>query len=680
MSSENPLLASSSLPWAALAFDRFLPEHFLPATLAACELARGRLAAIKSDPAPPDLRNTIVALERAGVEVFDVAAAYGNLRSAHGDDEMQALAREIMPKLIEFESDMYLDEALFARVRAVHDKRQTLGLSPEQLTLVEKTFRAFRRNGALLSPDDKNKLRAIDDELSTLGPRFSENVLKATNGYEMWITSEAALAGLPESAREAAKMSAREKGRPDAWLFTLHAPSYLAFMKYADYRAKRRELWIAYSSRAVGGEHGNEPLVKRIATLKHQRARLLGYQSHAHFATEERMAEHPDKVRAFLERLLVKSRPAAEREMAELKAVMAKSGQDGELMPWDYPYWARRLKEERYSVNAEELRPYFELGRVLDGAFEHARRLFGLVFDKVSNLPVYAPDVDVYQVKDEKTGEHMGLLYVDFYPRSTKSGGAWCTRYRGQWIEEGRQQRPHVSIVCNFTKPTPTKPSLLTFQEVTTLFHEFGHALHSLLSRCEFRSLSCTSVFRDFVELPSQIMENWVKEKESLALFARHYQTGTPIPGEMVDRVIASENFHAAYLMMRQLRFGVLDLAWYSEDPGRVEDVTRFELEAVRQTDLMPNQPGTNISCSFEHIFAGGYSAGYYGYKWAEVLDADAFEVFRQRGIFDRPTADRFRQAVLERGGSEHPMRLYQEFRGREPDPDALLRRAGLAG
>jgi peptidyl-dipeptidase Dcp len=283
-------------------------------------------------------------------------------------------------------------------------------------------------------------------------------------------------------------------------------------------------------------------------------------------------------------------------------------------------------------------------------------------------------------VKDEKTGEHMGLLYVDFYPRSTKSGGAWCTRYRGQWIEEGRQQRPHVSIVCNFTKPTPTKPSLLTFQEVTTLFHEFGHALHSLLSRCEFRSLSCTSVFRDFVELPSQIMENWVKEKESLALFARHYQTGTPIPGEMVDRVIASENFHAAYLMMRQLRFGVLDLAWYSEDPGRVEDVTRFELEAVRQTDLMPNQPGTNISCSFEHIFAGGYSAGYYGYKWAEVLDADAFEVFRQRGIFDRPTADRFRQAVLERGGSEHPMRLYQEFRGREPDPDALLRRAGLAG
>lgn len=678
--SANPLLTPSSLPWQALSFDSFLPEHFLPATVTACDLARARLAAIKNNPAPADFSNTIVALEAASVEVADVATIYSNLRSAHGDDQMQALAREIMPRLIAFESDMYLDAALFARVRAVFDQRQGLQLTREQLTLLEKTYRAFRRNGALLSPEDKQKLRAIDDELSTLGPQFSENVLKATNGFAMWVTDEAELAGLPDSVREAAKVSAREKGRPDAWLFTLHMPSYLPFLRYAENRAKRRELWLAYSSRSVDGEFANAVVVKRIATLKYQRSKLLGYESHAHFAMEERMAEHPDKVRRFLDRLLAASRPAAEREMAELKQYMAQHGHNYELMPWDYHYWSRRLKEERYDLNTEELRPYFELGRVLEGAFEHARRLFGLTFRKVTNLPVYAPDVEVYEVNDEANGSHIGLFYVDFHPRATKSGGAWCTRFRGQWTQNGQSQRPHVSIVCNFTPPTPSQPSLLTFQEVTTLFHEFGHALHVLLSRCEFRSLACTNVFRDFVELPSQIMENWVKEKTSLALFAHHYQTGESIPSEMVDRIIASENFHAAYAMMRQLRFGLLDLAWYAQDPSAVADVTAYELEAVRATDLMPNLPGTNISCAFEHIFGGGYAAGYYGYKWAEVLDADAFELFRERGIFDRATADQFRRSILERGGSDHPMQLYKEFRGREPDPDALLRRAGLVG
>lgn len=678
--SANPLLIASSLPWQALPFDRFLPEHFLPATIAACDLARKRLVAIKNNPAPADFRNTIVALEQANVEVADVATVYGNLRSAHGDDEMQALAREIMPRLIAFESDMYLDDELFARVRSVYDGRQALSLTREQLTLLEKTYRAFRRNGALLSSADKQKLRAIDDELSTLGPKFSENVLKATNSYALWITDEADLAGLPDSVREAAKVAGRAKGRADAWLFSLQMPSYLPFLRYAENRDKRRELWLAYSSRSVDGEFGNAAVVKRIATLKYQRSRLLGYDSHAHFAMEERMAEHPDKVRRFLDRLLAASRPAAEREMAELKAYMAQHGYDHELMPWDYHYWSRRLKEDRYDLNSEELRPYFELGRVLQGAFEHARRLFGLSFRKLSHLPVYAPDVEVYEVNDEASGSHIGLFYVDFHPRPTKSGGAWCTRYRGQWMQDGQSQRPHVSIVCNFTPPTPTKPSLLTFQEVTTLFHEFGHALHVLLSQCEFRSLACTNVYRDFVELPSQIMENWVKEKTSLAIFAQHYETGEAIPSDMVDRVIASENFHAAYAMMRQLRFGLLDLAWYAQDPSAVEDVSRHEFDAVRATDLLPNLPGTNISCAFEHIFGGGYAAGYYGYKWAEVLDADAFELFRERGIFDRATADQFRRTILERGGSDHPMQLYREFRGREPDPDALLRRAGLLG
>lgn len=674
----NPLLEQSVLPYGAVPFDRITPQHFLPAMTATIAAAQAQIKALSEFAGQDTFANTIEPLERATAAVYDVAVCYSNLRSAHGDEQMHALAKSIMPLLTKLESDIYLDAALFARIKRVYQARETLALSSEQRTLLEKTFRAFRRNGAMLSDAQKSQLRAIDDELSTLGPKFSENVLKATNGFELWIDDAAGLAGLPSSAIEAARQAAREKNRPDSHLFTLAAPSYLAYMRYAEDRERRRQIWLAYSSRAVGGSQGNEAQVKRIASLRFERARLLGYESYAAFALEERMAESPATVRSFLTRLLEKSRPVAEREILELTQYMNQHGTPGPLQQWDYAYWARRLKEERYAFNAEELRPYFELGQALAGAFLHAEKLFDLSFIKLQDVPVYADGVEVYRVQERAGGQYMGLLYVDFFPRATKSGGAWCTRYRGQWRDDAEDHRPHVSIVCNFTKPTPSSPSLLTFQEVETLFHEFGHALHCLLSRCQYRSLSCTSVYRDFVELPSQIMENWLKEPESLGLVAKHYQSGASIPKTMVDKVIASENFHAAYLMMRQLRFALLDMAWYGQDPRAVEDVTAFEWQHVAPTDLMPNQVGTNISCAFEHIFDGGYAAGYYGYKWAEVLDADAFACFQEQGIFDRSTADRFRKSILERGGSEHPMKLYREFRGRDPDPDALLRRDGL--
>jgi peptidyl-dipeptidase Dcp len=690
----NPLLETSRLPFGAVPFDRIEVSHFVPALEEAVATARERIKAITTSAEIPTFKNTIVALERAASEAYDVAYVYGNLRAAHGDAAMHALAKEMMPRLVQLESDVYLDEALYARVRKAYESLDRAKLSKEDLTLADKTWRAFKRGGAELPPEAKAKLRAIDEELSTLGPQFAENVLKATNAYELVIRDKRGLAGLPDSAVEAAAQAAKEKGKDGAWVFTLQGPSFLAFMKYAEDRELRRQMWVAYMSRAVGGTFGNEALVKRIASLRRQRAKLLGYESHAHYQMEERMAEHPDRVKAFLDRLLERSQTAGRKEMDDLQAYAVKKGETfakggeggpkGALMPWDYAYWSNRMKEELYAVKGEELRPYFRLESVLEGAFEHARRLYDLDFKPLAGadkrVPLYAPDVLAYEVTDATTGAHRGLFYADFHPRATKGGGAWCTRFKGQWLEEdGADKRPHVSIVCNFTAPTPGKPSLLTYMEVQTLFHEFGHALHSLLSQVRYRSLSCTNVYRDFVELPSQVMENWLREKESLGLFARHWETGQPIPSELVDRVIAGDKFHAAYQMLRQLRYALLDLAWYGgADPDKVQDVTEFERSQTAATAVLPDVAGTNMSCSFEHIFAGGYSAGYYGYKWAEVLDADAFELFKERGIFARDVADRFRKAILERGGSEHPMTLYREFRGREPDPDALLRRAGL--
>ena len=674
----NSLLTKSALPHAAVPFDKIRTEDFLPALETALADSRKSIAAISANTKKPDFQNTIVALEESCSVTYDIAYVYSNLRHAHGDAPMQALAKEIMPRLIQLESDINLDAGLFARVEAVYKSMTTGNFSVEQKTLIEKTYKSFKRNGAMLSPAAKEELRAIDDRLSTLGPEFSDNVLKSSNSFELVVKDRSELAGLPDSLLAAAADTAKERGKAGSFVFTLSMTSALPFLKYADNRALREKMWMAWSTRASSGDVANQDLIKKLATLRYQRAKLLGYASHAHFQMEERMAEHPDVVKTFLDRLLEKSMPQAKKEIAELKSYMKKQGCNDEFMPWDYAYWANKLKEEHYAFNAEELRPYFKLESVLDGAFDVATRLFGLTFKQRSDLPVYAEDVVVYEVRTRKENAYIGLFYADFYPRSTKGSGAWCTRFKGQWKDKEGDHRPHVSIVCNFSKPTENKPALLTFNEVTTLFHEFGHALHSLLSKCEHRSLCCTNVYRDFVELPSQIFENWVKEKDALALFAKHYETNAQIPVDKLQKLIDSDNFHAGYMMVRQIRFALLDLGWYARDPSGVDDVLAYENQVVKPTDLLPHVPGANISNSFEHIFAGGYSAGYYGYKWAEVLDADAFELFKERGVFNQEVADGFRMHILERGGSEHPMELYKRFRGREPDPDALLRRSGL--
>ncbi len=675
----NPLLTPSALAFGAVPFDLVRPEHFEPALDAALADARAAIEAIKNDPHRPDFDNTIAALELATLRVDEIAGLHHNLQAAHGDAPMHALARVLNPKLMALASDINLDATLFARIKAVHDAPGPLG--GEERRLLEQTYRMFQRNGALLDAAAKDELRRIDDELSTLGARFGENLLNDTNAYELVLTEESDLDGLPDAAREAARATAAERGKSGTWLITLHEPSFLGFMRYATSRELRERLWKAYFSRALHGEHSNTDLVRRIASLRLSRARLLGYRSHAHFQLEERMAETPENVERFLRTLLERSKPAALAEMKELGEFARVRGGPAEILPWDYAYWANKLKESRFDLESEALRPYFPLTQVVDGAFELTRRLYDLEFRERPELPVYAPDVRAFEVLRE--GRHLGIFYTDFFPRDTKRGGAWCTRYRGQRRDRGTDVRPHVSIVCNFTKPVGGKPSLLTFEEVRTLFHELGHALHELLSRCTFRSLAGTNVYGDFVELPSQILENWVVEKEALALFARHWQTGEVLSDEIVDKLVASSRFHAAYQMVRQLRFGFLDLAWYGPDrwvdasPEQV-DVEVLENDAVRETDLVPTVPGTNMSVRFGHIFAGGYAAGYYGYKWAEVLDADAFEYFKERGIFSREVADKFRTEILERGDTEAPAELYRRFRGRDPDPDALLRRAGL--
>jgi peptidyl-dipeptidase Dcp len=681
----HSILEPSTLPYGAVPFESLNVQEFVPALDEAIQIARQNIALIKAEKEIPTFGNTIVPLENASDLVDHVATIYSNLRIAHGEKELLELAQEIMPRLIALESDINLDEELFKRVeRALENMREKelsdgYRWSEEQMTLAEQMYKSMVRNGALLSPPQKKRLREIDDELALMGPRFSENVLKATNTFELHLINEAEVVGLPPTILAVARQSAQQRGYDAGWVFTLHAPSALPFLRYADRRDLREKLWKALNSRGLSAPHDNRDLVRSIASLRFERAKLLGFPTFADYQLAERMAEKPGKVVDFLDHLLRKSFPVAQKEIADLKSYAISKGFDGEFMSWDYAYWAHKLKEEKYQFDIEATRPYFELSRVLDGACAHARRLFDLEFVKLNDVPVYAPDVQVYRVQTGSDHAFVGLLYTDFYTRPTKNPGAWCTRFRSQWIQDtGEDVRPHVSIVCNFSPPTPEIPCLLNFQEVSTVFHEFGHALHGLLSRCQFKSLSCTNVFRDFVELPSQLMENWLKQPESLDLFAKHHETGKPLPIGLMRSLIEAENFHAGYLMVRQLRFGMLDFAWYHADPSQVNDVAAYEKQALSQTELLPHVPGTSLSCSFEHIFSGGYAAGYYGYKWAEVLDADAFEFFLEAGIFSREVARRFQQCILEKGGTEHPAILYQSFRGRDPDPDALLRRSHL--
>jgi peptidyl-dipeptidase Dcp len=673
----NPLLEKFNTPFETAAFHLIKNEHFLPAIKEAIQLGKTEIERIKAAPIP-DFENTIVALDRSGEKLNIISAIFFNLNSAETNDTIQSLAREISPLLTAHSNDILLDEELFNRIQQVYEQREALRLTEEQKTLLDKTYKAFVRNGAKLDDAQKERLREIDKELSQLGLKFGENVLAETNKYELVVDNEEDLAGLPDAVKEAAAQTAEEKGKPGKWVFTLAFPSYIPFMTYAEKRELRKELFIAYNTKSCkGDELDNKQHIMDMLKLKNERVNLLGYKRYSDFILEERMAKSAPKVMEFLQNLLEKAKPKALEEMAELAAFAKELDGLEELEKWDFSYYSEKLKKQKYEVDDELLRPYFKLENVIQGVFTTAEKLFGIRFIENPDIPKYHPEVTTYEVQD-RDGNHVAVFYADFFPRSGKRNGAWMTSFRGQKIIDGKDHRPHVSIVCNFTKPTKTKPSLLTFNEVTTLFHEFGHALHGMLANGNYESLSGTSVYWDFVELPSQIFENWCYEKECLDLFARHFESGEPISEDLIQKIKNAANFHQGYQTVRQISFGLLDMAYHGSDPSEITDVPAFEKDTMKETNLLPDVEGTLMSTSFSHIFQGGYAAGYYSYKWAEVLDADAFELFLEKGIFDEETATSFKKNILAAGGSEHPTILYKRFRGREPKPEALLKRAGL--
>lgn len=670
---ENILLK----PFDTAPFSQIRTSDYEPAFDAAIAEAKKEIQQIIDNPEKPTFENTIEAMAFSGMQLDRISNIFFNLNSAETNDELQKIAQVIAPKLSAFGNDITLNPDLFARVKQVHDTVVTSSLTTEQQTLLAKSYKGFVRNGALLSDADKEKLREIDTQLSILSLQFNENVLAETNAYRLHITNENDLDGLSEGAIEAAKNLAQQEEK-EGWMFTLDFPSYLPFVTYAKNRALRKEITIAAGKKGFQqNEFNNEKIVLDIVRLRNQRAQLLGYTTHADFVLEERMAQNPTKVMDFLNDLLAKAKPAAEKEFAELTAYAKELDGIDQLEKWDGSYYSEKLKQERFSLDDEALKPYFKLENVLNGAFEVAHRLFDLNFIEVHTIDKYHEDVQTFEVKDGN-GDLVALFYADFFPRKGKRNGAWMTSYKSQWIKDGKNERPHVSIVCNFTPPTPSKPSLLTFNEVTTLFHEFGHALHGMLANTTYPSLSGTSVYWDFVELPSQIMENWVYEPETLALFAKHYETGETIPQVYVDKIKESASFLEGMATLRQLSFGLLDMAWHSTDPTTITNLKSFENKQFAETSLYPDVAENAMSTAFSHIFAGGYSSGYYSYKWAEVLDADAFDYFKQKGIFNKEIATKFKDHVLSKGGTDHPMTLYKKFRGQEPQPEALLKRAGL--
>jgi Zn-dependent oligopeptidase len=658
-------------------FSKIKNEDFLPAFQKGIELAKAEIDAIVRNPIKPTFENTIEALAFSGDILDRISSIFFNLNSAETNDEIQKIAQEVSPLLSEFGNDVRLNPDLFARVKTVYEQREKLNLNPEQTTLLDKKYKSFSRNGANLPEDKKNQLREIDKELSKLSLQFGENVLAETQAYQLHITNESDLAGLPEGTIEAARSLAKSLEK-EGWIFTLDYPSYVPFVTYADNRDLRKKMAIAFGAKGFqNNEFDNQEIVLKIAKLRFDRAQVLGYATHAHFVLEERMAESPEKVKTFSNDLLEKAKPAALKEFAQLTAFAKEQHGIDQLEKWDGAYYSEKLKQQLFNLDDEILKPYFQLEKVLDGAFAVAQKLFGITFEEIFEVDKYHEEVKTYAVKDEDD-QLVAVFYADFFPRKGKRNGAWMTSFKSQYIKKGSNERPHISIVCNFTKPTETKPSLLTFNEVTTLFHEFGHALHGMLANTTYPSLSGTSVYWDFVELPSQILENWCYEPEALALFAYHYETGEMIPMELVHKIKESASFQEGMATMRQLSFGLLDMGWHAQDPSNIKDIKAFESEQFAATQLYPDVKENAMSTSFSHIFQGGYSSGYYSYKWAEVLDADAFEYFQEKGIFDKEVANKFKENVLSKGGTEHPMILYKRFRGQEPKPEALLRRAGL--
>lgn len=670
----NPLLQDFN----TAPFSKISNSDFKPAIKKAIEITKSEIDEIVNNSDTPTFKNTTVALDFTGEKLNKITSIFFNLNAAETNDEIQKIAQEISPWLSELSNDITLNIALFKKVKAVFDSKETLTLTPEQQMLLEKQYKGFARNGANLKEADKTALRKIDAQLSKLSLKFGENVLAETQAFEMHVTDEKDLAGLPESEKESAKEVAKSKEK-EGWVFTLDHPSYIPFLTYADNRELRKKLAIAAGKKGFqDNEFNNEKVVLDIVNLRNERANLLGYKTHAHFVLEERMAETPETVIEFSNNLLEKAKPAALKEFTNLESYAKKLDNIDKLQKWDGAYYAEKLKKELFDLDQEILKPYFKLENVINGAFEISNRLYDLHFEEVFNIEKYHQDVKTYNVTDSNNN-FIAIFYADFHPRKGKRNGAWMTSYKPQQIKNAVNERPHVSIVCNFTKPTATKPSLLTFNEVTTLFHELGHALHGMLSNTTYNSLSGTSVSWDFVELPSQILENWCYEKEALELFAKHYETGETIPMKYVEKIKESASFHEGMQTLRQLSFGLLDMQWHgSKSPGKISSVKEFENNAFADTNLYPEVAENCMSTSFSHIFQGGYSAGYYSYKWAEVLDADAFEYFLEKGIFNKEVATRFKENVLSKGGTEKPMDLYIRFRGKEPKPDALLKRAGL--
>lgn len=674
---KNPLLEDFNTPHNTPPFDKIKITHYEPAFEQAIADAQKEIAIIATAEAAPDFENTIVALDRSGEKLKDISSIFFNLNTACTNDEMQQIAQKVSPMLTEFSNHIYMNPQLFARVKQVYESRDKLSLAAEQNTLLEDTWKAFIKGGADLKGADKERYKEISMELSQLGLKFDENLLAETNGFTLHLTHQDDLSGLPESAIEQAAMTAREKGI-EGWVFTLDAPSYIPFLKYADKRELREKIYRAYTSRGnKNNQYNNNELIKKMVALRLEKSRLLGYNTYADYALANRMAQTPETVKTFLNELLSASHPYALEEKKEVEEFARKSGFSEKLQRWDWAYYSNKLKQEKYALDDEMLKPYFKLENVQAGVFGLANTLYGLTFKEVDEIPKYHEDVKAFEVYD-KDSTFLAVLYTDFFPRESKSGGAWMTEFRGQQLKDGKDIRPQVSIVMNFTKPTDTKPSLLTFDEVTTFLHEFGHALHGMLSKNTYNSTAGTNVYRDFVELPSQIMENWAFEKEWLDKWAAHYESGEKIPADYITKIHNAANFQSGYQSDRQISFSLVDMAWHTVEGEVSESVQEFENKAIASTESFPVVDSSCFSTSFGHIFGGGYAAGYYSYKWAEVLDADAFSVFKQHGIFDLATAESFRRNILEKGGSEHPMILYKRFRGQEPQINALLERSGL--
>jgi peptidyl-dipeptidase Dcp len=670
---ENPLLDAFETP----PFNLIKNEHYLPAFKKAMAAAKEEIVLIRDSGSAPSFVNTVAALDYAGKQLSHISSIFFNLNSAETSDEMQRIAQEVSPLLSAFNNDLSLDPALFKRVKEVYNQKEPSLLDTESKRLLEKSYKSFVRNGALLQPADKEKLRSIDSSLSSLQLSFGEHVLADTNAFELLLTKEIQVAGLPDSVLTAAADLAASKEK-EGWLINLDYPSYVPFMKFANNRGLREDLYKAFTSKGyLNNKNNNEKIVLEIVSLRHQRALLLGYENHATYVLEERMAKSPKAVQSFLQSILDKALPAAQKEFKALEAFAKDHLDIPSIEKWDAAYVSEKLRQETFNFEEEILKPYLPLTEAVSGMFTIAQKLFGLRFEQTEELELYHPEVAAYKVTDEK-GTFVSYFYTDFHPRPGKRGGAWMTSFRSQYQQNGENHRPQIAIVCNFSKPTSKAPALLTFNELTTLFHEFGHALHGMLANTRYPSLSGTSVSWDFVELPSQLMENWCYEQEALAIFAKHYKDGSGIPMEMVKKIKAQASFLEGMATLRQVSFGLLDMSWHSTDPKNITDVATFEQASFKGTDLFPSQSGSCMSTAFSHIFQGGYAAGYYSYKWAEVLDADAFERFKEAGIFNPQVASDFKEHILSKGGSEDPMVLYKKFRGAAPKPEALLKRAGL--